>query len=104
MIYSQESKSKLQEMIDYIIKTFEPEGSLVVFQALEIAQCESHWRPNAYHYNTNTTGDYGLFQINSVHVFRYGTGFMYDWKKNVDTAYKIYKSSGWNPWVCWNLI
>ena len=104
MIYSKESKSQLQEMIDYIIKVFEPEGSLVVFQALEIAQCESHWRPQAYHYNTNYTSDYGLFQINTVHVLRYGTGFFHDWKENVNVAYKIYKSSGWNPWVCWKLL
>ena len=103
-VYEKESKTQLEEMISYIVKTFEPEGSLVVFQALEVAQCESHWNPQAYNYNTNLTGDYGLFQINTVHIVRYGSGFMYDWKTNVDVAYKIYKSSGWNPWVCWKLL
>lgn len=100
VLYVKEHRSELEEMINYIVKTFEKEGNVVVFQAMLIAQCESRWNPKAYNYNTNGTSDYGLFQINTVHVLRYGTGFYYDWKQNVDVAYKIYKQSGWNPWVC----
>lgn len=101
-VMAYEQKSKLREVIDYIVYKFEDEGKVVVNQALQIAFCESKWNTEAYNYNSQSdlSSDFKVFQINSVHVSRYGTDFMYDWKANVDTAYKIYKQSGWGPWVC----
>lgn len=93
-------KPTLDIITQYIVKTFESEGKAVVMEAIDVAFCESSLRPDAYGFNTNGTGDYGLFQINSIHLKRYGEGFMYDWRENVQVAYKLYKEQGWRPWVC----
>ena len=100
VVYASEEKTELEQMVSYITQVFQPEGKQVVYQALQIAQCESKWNPKAYNFNTNGSSDYGLFQINSVHEKRYGQGFMYSWKANVDTAFALYKFQGWRPWVC----
>jgi hypothetical protein len=104
VVYVTEDKTELEKAISYVIKKFEPEGMVVVIQALDIMKCESHLNINAYNYNTNGSGDYGLFQINSIHVKRYGDKFMHDWKANIDVAFDLYKHQSWNPWVCWKLL
>jgi hypothetical protein len=103
-VYAADERSELEQAISYVIKKFEPEGMTVVIQALDIMKCESHLNIKAYNYNTNGSGDYGLFQINSIHVARYGDKFMHDWKANIDVAYDLYKHQGWSPWVCWRLL
>jgi hypothetical protein len=92
-------KPTYQDIVAYIVKKFSPEGKTVVKQALEVAYGESGWRVDAYNYNTNNTGDYGPFQINSCHLKNRGTKFMHDAYANIDTAYEIYKEQGWCPWV-----
>jgi hypothetical protein len=104
VVYERVYQSDLEQAMSYIIKKFQPEGMVVVLQALDIAKCESHLNINAYNYNTNGTGDYGLFQINSIHTERYGVKFMHDWKANIDVAFDLYKSQGWSPWTCWRLL
>ena len=104
VVYAKSEASELEQAISYVIKKFEPEGMTVVIQALDIMKCESHLNINAYNYNDNGSSDYGLFQINTIHIKRYGNKFMHDWKANIDVAYDLYKHQAWSPWVCWRLI
>jgi hypothetical protein len=64
--------------------------------ALTIMKCESGGRANAMNVNSGGSIDRGLFQINSCH----GTHSTFDPEKNVAYAYRLYRSSGWKPWVC----
>lgn len=68
--------------------------------ALAIAQCESGLNPSAV-----SNGNYGLFQINSVHrdlVASMG----YSWDRILDpgvntaVAKRLYDEQGWGPWSC----
>ena len=105
VIHEREYQSQLEQAISYVIKKWEPEGMTQVINALDIMKCESHLKIDAYNYNANGgTGDYGLFQINSVHTERYGVAFMHDWKANIDVAFDLYKVQGWSPWTCWRLL
>lgn len=99
-VYAQDSASELEQIVSYITRKFAPEGKHVVVQAIRIAYCESGIRSNALNTNTNGSTDFSIFQVNSIHTKRYGDKFKTSWKDNVDTAYKIYKSQGWSPWVC----
>lgn len=85
----------------YICDKFGPYDCKV---ALAIAKAESGIREDAVNINTNNTIDVGIFQINSVHFKKPGCALkdIVDAKKNVDCAYTIWKSSGWNPWVAHN--
>jgi hypothetical protein len=96
--------SEIEEVYAYIVQTFEKHGKNVVKQAIDIANCESRMNIKAYNFNKNGTGDYSVFQINSVHIKKYGEQFMHDWKENVRVAEKIYAKQGWNPWVCRRVI
>jgi hypothetical protein len=69
--------------------------------ALAIAKAESGLRCNATNNNTNKSKDSGLFQINSIHKAKYQGKDIFDCKTNIDVAYQIYQSSGWNPWVAY---
>jgi hypothetical protein len=71
-------------------------------QAMKIAQCESSLRPDATHTNSNGSVDCGLFQINSIHG--YDCEELKDVEFNVKIAKKLYDKSGWQPWVCRNVI
>ena len=98
-VYASEETTEVEQIVSYIAKVFGPDKR-VVQQALKIAECESHWNTKAYNFNTNGSGDYSIFQINSVHIRRYGTKFMTDWRENVRVAFDLYKHQGWSPWVC----
>lgn len=50
--------------------------------------------------NSNKTIDVGLFQLNSVHG--YPITSMIDCRTNVDLAYSLFKTQGWNPWVTYH--
>lgn len=99
-VHAEEPKNDLNAVINYIMETFKPEGEKVVSQALAISYCESKFKTDAYGYNWDGTGDYSVFQVNSVHTPEFGTGFYHDWRENVRVAYKLYKEQGWTPWVC----
>lgn len=73
-----------------------------VAQALRVVQCESGGNAAAYN-----AGNYGLFQINAVHVekVRRVTGsadlsLLFDPDVNAAVAYIIWSDSGWGPWAC----
>ena len=71
--------------------------------AIAIARAESGLREEAFNVNTNGSIDIGVFQINSVHFKKAGCSLkeVSTVKGNVDCAYSIFKTSGFNPWVAW---
>ena len=57
-------------------------------------QCDRESKPNR-----NGSVDYGIFQINSIHLRKGWTvEELKDCKKNIEYAYTIYKAQGWKPW------
>ena len=67
-------------------------------EALRIARCESGLAASAY-----SQGNYGLFQVNSVHRARVQGDLarLYDARVNTQVAYDIWRDNhGWGPWAC----
>ena len=95
-VYAEDSEPVQKQVIDYIYQKFSPEGSRVVTEALACFISESHLDPLAYHWNSNSTADVGVAQINDIHGLTVQQ--RQDFKTNIDEAYKIYKASGWNAW------
>jgi hypothetical protein len=69
--------------------------------ALAVSQAENGSRQcDRFGVNTNKTIDFGVFQINTVHLKKGWTiAELIDCHKNVDYAYEIYQAQGFNPWV-----
>jgi hypothetical protein len=100
-IYAQEPDNRptLENITKYIIKKFEPEGRNVAVKALACFISESGLRADAFNgNNTNGTSDYGVAQVNTVHLKRFGNDFTTNWMSNIDVAFKIYKERGWSAW------
>lgn len=93
-VYAHDSDSEFEQIVAYITKVFAPEGKHVVVQAINCFYSESGLRSNAVGINRNGTNDVGVAQINSIHGM--STEDRMDYKKNIDKAYKIYKSRGNN--------
>lgn len=91
-------KTEKCQIYEYIIEKFQDDAA----DALTIInKCENHkFDTNATNYNRNGTVDRGIFQINSIHAGEE----MYDWKQNVDMAYKIFKNRGWSAWACSEVV
>lgn len=51
--------------------------------------------------NKNGSVDFGVFQINTVHIKRIPVRDMVDCQKNIRMAYVLFKEQGWNPWVAY---
>lgn len=108
VVVQPETKTELHEIVDYILTTFAPSGRNAQTEALACFISESGLRPNAYNWNPpytdkngvlhQATDDKGIAQINSIH----GMGDKaYDWKKNIEKAYQLYKEQGWSIWYGW---
>lgn len=72
--------------------------------ALAVSKAENGTRqPDRFNVNNNGTIDVGIFQINSIHFKKEGCSLaeIVIAEKNVDCAYKIWKASGWSPWVAY---
>lgn len=82
------------EIIAYIAKVFEPEGTAIQVWAIKCFYSESGLRTDAYNFNSNGTSDTGVAQVNSIH----GKSNLTDWKTNINVAYGIYKRSGKGAW------
>lgn len=104
VVYAKEAKSFDREVADYIMQVFEPEGLDVQIRALRCFSTEGvshknnekHFDEKAYNYNSNGTWDYGIAQWNQVHGQKIEE--LQGYKKQIDLAYKLYKSRGFNPW------
>ena len=63
---------------------------------------ESNFYERASNKNRNGSGDYGLFQVNSIHLGSAGcpssSSGLYDAAANTKCALRIYKSQGINAW------
>ena len=66
------------------------------------AKYESSFYERASHKNGNGTTDYGLFQINSIHLRDAGcpstSSALYDAATNARCAYRVWRSQGINAW------
>ena len=65
-----------------------------------VAKRESLLDPNAYNENWNGSVDLGLFQINSIHAWRwpdYWTAWS-DPVRNAQWALELWQEQGWRPW------
>lgn len=75
-----------------------------IMTMIRIARCESGLREEAVNKNRNGTIDGGVFQINSVHKQKLSNVF--DFRFNIDYAYKLFLSQGFGPWSasrhCWS--
>lgn len=91
-IYAFDDSTELEQIVAYITKKFAPEGKHVVVKAIQCFYSESGLRSNAVGVNKNGSNDVGVAQINSIHGM--STEDRMDYKKNIDKAYKIYKSRG----------
>jgi hypothetical protein len=86
---------------DAITRAFGP----IADQAMNVADCESSMDPSAV---SSGGGNYGLFQINTVHTseFEAVTGQPFhdgalDPYANSNYAKYLYdQSGGWGPWAC----
>lgn len=69
--------------------------------AVAVARAESGWNPDATHYNTNGSTDFGLWQINSVHTAILATGEWSDPIANAHMAKAVFDQQGWPAWTTW---
>lgn len=89
-----------QQILAYIVEVFGDDADDAI---TIINKCEnSSFNPEAENWNSNGTWDAGIFQVNEVHG--YTMEEMKDWKQNVDAAYKIFKSRGWEAWSCSHVV
>lgn len=95
-VYAQDSDSEFEQIVAYITKVFAPEGKHIVVKAIQCFYGESGLRSDAVGVNKNGTNDVGVAQINSIHGM--STEDRLNFKKNIDKAYKIYKSRGFSAW------
>lgn len=70
--------------------------------AVAVAKAESGWDPDATHYNTNGSTDYGLWQINSVHTAVLASGEWSDSNANARMAKAVFDQQGWPAWTTWS--
>ena len=68
-------------------------------EAFAVVDCESGWTPDAVSWDGSS---YGLFQVNSIHSWRWPS-FWDTWYNAVDNtryAYELWLEQGWAPWSC----
>lgn len=80
----------------YIWEKFGPQHGLM---ALAVSAAENEARDcRAVNVNTNRSRDYGIFQMNSIHLKRFSGYNFSDCYQNIDAAYLLFKAEGWVPW------
>jgi len=86
-----------QQIMAYIVEVFGDDAANAI---TVINKCENHaFNPKATNHNRNGSIDRGIFQLNSAY---WGGEELFDWKTNVDVAYKVFTRAGkkWTPWTC----
>ena len=94
----EQAKLHLYEKVSYNYKQF--------IQLSNVVVCESRWMPLAFNAQTF---DYGLFQINKMHLHEArskGYDVIGNWRDNIDFAVdELHARSGLRPWYpsqhCW---
>lgn len=89
-----------ENIIAYIAEVFKPEGTAVVVKAINCFYSESGLRTDAYNWNPSSNSeDIGVAQVNLKYHPDVSKESMYDFQKNIDKAYRIYKSrKGFGAW------
>lgn len=91
-----ELKSEYQR---YLLTVLEEYGLGKDYEILsKVITCESNFKANALHFNTNGTTDVGLFQINDIHGLSVEDRLSP--QKNIEYGVKLYAEQGLAPWVC----
>lgn len=95
-----EAKTEKQQILAYLVKVFgDHSGDAIAM----LNNCENHnFDQNATNVNRNGTTDYGVMQINSIHIPKCGEAIKSDYKANIDCGYKIWKESNnsFYQWSC----
>jgi hypothetical protein len=88
------------EIADYLRQAGFPEDA--VGPMVCTAKYESSFYEKASHKNSNGSTDYGLFQINSIHIGDHGcpktVAGLYDGAANARCAYEVWTSQGITAW------
>ncbi len=94
-----------QDIENYIVQIFGSQSQT----ALAVAKCESGLNPNATHLNSNSSIDFGVFQINSSHFSHVEgdtpqekTDNLFNWQYNIAFAYQLYSATSWDSWTCYS--
>ena len=95
-VYAKEEKTELEQITQYIVEKFQPEGRGVATWALGCFISESGLNPKAYNFNPNNTWDYGVAQWNQVHGQTIDQ--LKNWKHQIDLAFDLYKRRGKGEW------
>lgn len=91
---------ELEEIHNYIKAKFGSDGDNMI---RIIGECENKtFDQSRTNHNRNGSVDYGIAQVNSIHIPRCGSDIKHDWKANIDCAYSIYERAGntFRPWTC----
>ena len=67
-------------------------------EAIKVARCENRGLNQAAVNDNGSSTDHGIYQINSIHEKRFGSGFKTSVYENVRVAYLIYREQNWSPW------
>lgn len=88
-----------EDIVGYITKLWGGKAQ----EALKIVSCENSTMDMArVNKNRDKTKDFGPFQINTIHIKRFGDGFTKDIFENIRVAHTMWKEQNWRPWYSSN--
>lgn len=97
-------RSEKEEILAYLVSRF---GKWADKAIILIGTCENrNFDQFAINTNKDGTKDYGVMQLNQIHIKKYGNLIISDWKSNIDAGYDIFKRSKFKftAWACNHVI